>query len=356
MRKMLTLTLIGAIIAPLLFAAYPDEYPLYLRLMGFSKEEIRDLEDGGMVQHTLKDKLPGEYGTIVGVVSNVPVYYYRDYYRYIENFKSLFEFQQIGKFGSKPDLQDLKALRFTDKELEEFLTCQQGNCEIKLSADEIAMIPKNPDMKTDAGKERISDVYRQIILNRLLAYQGQGMKGLKDYVDGPTPYNLNDILQNHMLKFSELDAYFPIIKKYILEYPTYKNKRIEEFFFWSKEFLGNKPVIGLRHVFTERIGEDYIIVTKLIYANHYMLSSIAITHLLDYVDKGVPRTLLAVEQRTLTDLRGDPWEAFGRSIMRSNQTKRIAMEYKAARSEMELRYLGREYTSFPYGLLPRDQR
>ena len=356
MKRLASFSLLILLITPKLFAAYPDEYPLYLGLMGFTKSEIRGLQSGGLAIHNVKNRMPGEYGVIAATVSDVPVYYFRDYYSYIENYKSLFDFQQVGKFGDRPDMQDMKALQFTPEDLTEYLSCKENDCRLKLSKEEIAAIPKNADMKSDLGKQQVSEAYRQILLNRLLVYQKKGSAGLQEYVDGPTPYDVDQILHSHMLKFEYLDAYFPIIKHYILDYPNYSNKRITDFFFWAKESVGNKPVITLRHVFSERIGEDYIIVTKLVYSNHYMLSSIAVTHLLNYVDHGTPRTLLAYEQRTLTDLNASFMESLGRSIMRTNLERRISEEYKAVAKQMEQRYLGREYVSFPYGLYARDQR
>jgi hypothetical protein len=71
-----------------LYAAYPDEYPIYLGTLGFSKTEITHLQDGGLISHSLYDRLPGEYGIVSAIVQNVPVYYFRDYYQYIETSKA----------------------------------------------------------------------------------------------------------------------------------------------------------------------------------------------------------------------------------------------------------------------------
>ena len=62
-----------------LFAAYPDEYPAYLRMLGFSKKEIRDLRDGRIVIHTHKQVRPGERGISAARVFDVPGYFIRDY-------------------------------------------------------------------------------------------------------------------------------------------------------------------------------------------------------------------------------------------------------------------------------------
>lgn len=356
MRKMLTSVLVVLLAVPCLFAAYPDEYPIYLQYLRFTKDEIRGLKDGGMVTHTIRDRLPGEYGSVAAFVSNVPVYYFRDYYEHIESFKTLFQFQQVGIFKQQPDFQDVKALQLDDQELQDFLSCTEHHCGMKLSAAEIASIPKDAVLSSDRAREDVADAYRRILLERLLAYQKEGLSAMQPYVDGETEVNPGDVLRDHLLKFQQVDAYFPRVEKYILEYPQFRNKSIREFFYWAKEYWGNKPVISLRHVFSLKIGEDYVIANKLVYSDHYVVSSLAMIHLVNYADKGVPRTLVVFQQRSLTDLEGSLVDALGRNILRSNLEKRVADGFKGVGKTMEERYLQSAYYSFPYALLPRDQR
>src|SRR5262245_3281481 len=124
-------------ISQILYAAYPREYPVYLGLLGFQKSEIEGLRGGGTVTHSIFDKAPGEFGISAARVFNVPVYYFRDYYNYIENYKTLFHFESVGRFGQTPSMQDLRPLRFTDGELNELLACKAKACGLKLSATEI---------------------------------------------------------------------------------------------------------------------------------------------------------------------------------------------------------------------------
>jgi hypothetical protein len=344
-----------ALLVPVLHAAYPNEFPLYLGMLGFRKSEIERISDGGIVTHSLYNKLPGEYGIVSAIVQNAPVYYFRDYYQYIENFRSLNEFQSVGKFQSNPGMQELMALQFTEGELRELLNCRT-HCTIQLSAEEISTIPPDAEIKTEQGKARVMDVYRQILLNRLLVYQKGGTAALASYAGSADPQSLQDILRLHLYKFPYLTAYFPIVKEQILGYPEYIDPETINFFFWSKDHLGNKPVVNLRHVMIFPVGEDYLIVNKLIYSNHYFLSSLGIIHLINYANKTIPRTLLVYDQRSLTDLEGDPVKALGRNILRSNLEKKVAYGFESVTKEIELRYTSRWFGNFPFGLLPRDQR
>jgi hypothetical protein len=341
-------------IAQTLFAAYPRDYPIYLGLLGFQKSEIEHLRGGGMVTHSVLNKAPGEFGVSAARVFNVPVYYFRDYYRYVENYRTIFRFEAVGKFHAAPTIMDLRALRFTGAEIDDFLDCKIKNCDMKLSAGEIALIPNKKELKGDEGRETASNAYRQILLNRLLSYQENGTTALGKYEDGGSVDDPAAIAQAHLAKFEHLEAYFPGVIRYLKDYPNYKDSRIDDFFYWTREHLGNKPVISIRHVITRRIGEDYLIVNRQIYSNHYYLSSIAVMHLINYADAISPWTLFVYQQRTLTDLNGI--EGFGRNILRSNLERNVNTEFKAVGKEMEERYKTRNFANYPFGLLPRDQR
>jgi hypothetical protein len=357
MKKLMLLSILFcATAAPLMFAAYPNEFPIYLGVLGFKKSEITDLQNGGIVSHMLQNRLPGEYGIIAALVQNVPPYYFRDYYKYIESFRTLNNFEQVGEFKNPPALQDLEGLQFSEQDLSELLACRASKCDLKLSEMEIGSISKNGELHTDSGKQRVADAYRQILLNRLLAYQKGGTAALGAYIDGAEPQNPDEILKLHLYKFPYLQGYFPSVEKTILEYPGYQEKGMQDFFFWSKEYLGNKPVISIRHVMMVGIGEDYLIVNKLVYSDHYFLSSLGIIHLINYANKTIPRTLLVYNQRTLTDLTGDPLKALGRNVLRSNLEKKVTSGFDATTKAIEARYVSRWYSNFPFGLLPRDQR
>jgi hypothetical protein len=337
----------------LLFAAYPDEYPIYLRMLGFSKDEVGYLQNGRMVTHSIENRAPGEFGIIAAQVYNIPVYFFRDFFRYAENYGSLLNFEQIGKFKQTPDLQDLRSLRLSDSELKELLNCRSGSCNLSLTAEEIQRIPSNPDLSTSEGIESFTDAYRLILLHRLLAYREKGIRSFTGTGEDSNVVS-TQLVEDHLYRFAHIQAYFPLLREHILDYPKTKDPRTDEFFYWTKERLGSKPIISIRHVFSQRVGEDYVQASVLVYSSHSYLSSISITHLINYSDMQVPRTLVVMEQRTLTSLHGNVIKGFGRNVLRSNLEKRVAAWVGYVGKAMENRY--RENSQFPYGLVARDQR
>jgi hypothetical protein len=354
MKRMCGIALMFVLmICSLLFAAYTDEYPIYLRMLGFSKDEVNYLQNGRMVTHSIENRAPGEFGIIAAQVYNIPVYFFRDFLRYAENYGSLLNFEQIGKFKQNPDLQDLRSLRLTDSELKEVLNCRSGSCNLSLTPEEIKHIPGNPDLSTSEGIEAFTDVYRRILLTRLMIYRQRGIRSFTgDGEDGTVVSR--KLVEDHLYRFQHIQAYFPQVHQYILEYPKSTEEHPDEFFYWTKESLGSKPIINIRHVFSQRVGEDYVQVSLLVYSSHSYLSSISITHLINYADTQMPRTLVVSEQRTLTNLHGNFVKALGRNVLRSNLEKRVATWVGYVGKVMENRYL--QNSQFPYGLVARDQR
>ena len=106
--------------------------------------------------------------------------------------------------------------------------------------------------------------------------------------------------------------------------------------------------------FSQRVGEDYVQVYIVGLTQPLHLSSISITHLINYADTQMPRTLVVTEQRTLTNLHGNIVKALGRNVLRSNLEKRVANWVGYVGKVMENRYL--QNSQFPYGLVARDQR
>jgi hypothetical protein len=318
MRKFCFLTLLA--IASTLFAAYPDEYPAYLRLLGFSKGDIRDLQYGHFIARTLKDLRPGESGVTAARVFNVPGYFIRDYFSSIENFKNLNNFHAVGKFKPEPELQDLGPLIFDAIDLQDLASCKQ-NCSINLTDQEIAGIQQNANPE---------DLYRKILLNRVQKYRKSG---------DPSNAYLNP--------FPHLKAYFPRVVEYASTYPAKKDRHVQDYFYWTKEKVGKKSVIQLRHVFSQRVGDDFVIVDHLIYSNHSLLASASIFHLINYVDSGFPRTLLVYHGRTQVDAQADK---------PARIDKKMFASFRKAGKKIEERYSTQFYPGFPYALTATDQR
>jgi hypothetical protein len=317
--KKLCIFVVSCVLASALYATYPEEYPIFLRLLGFSKEQIEDLQYGRPIQRSLKERNPGEFGISAASVLDVPGYFVRDYYGYIENFRNLREFRAVGKFHEQPEMQDLAPLTFSPEELQAFADCR-SNCSLNLTEEERTSISQTSN---------VEELYRTILLNRVRNYM---LKGSPD---------------SYLKDFPHLAAYFPNILEYVSTYPARKDRRIPDFFYWTKEQIGGKEVIQIRHVFSQRVYDDYVLVDHLVYSNQALIASAFVLHLIRYVDGGHPRTLIVYHGRNSVD------STTGRA---PGADKKIFAAFRRAGEELEERYINRAYHGFPYALLPGDQR
>lgn len=322
----------------LVFASFPDEYPLYLRTIGFEKDEIRDLRDGGVVTHGIRDALPGEFGVVAARVINVPPYYFRDYYLAVENFKTLRNFQNIGAFQTKPTAKDLQPLELTNPEISALVKCKSGPCDFRLSPAEIANLPSGV-----SDQYHLSDVYRSFLANRLLEYKKSGSR------DAASVAEIN--------RFSDLAEYFHASELYLLNYPSTKNENGRDLFYWARENLGRQSAITLHHLFAQPVGEDFIMIDREIYNSRPgIAASITVLHLIGYADRTAPATLVVLQQRVQTDLTAMPFQVFVKNYYRISLREHLLSELKNGGKAIEERYQGRAFATFPFGLRSRDQR
>ena len=329
--------LIFAAWTSLAFTSYPDEYPLYLRALGFQKGEIRHLRDGGIVAHGIKVALPGEFGVVAARVVNVPPYYFRDYYWAIENFKTLRSFQNIGKFKQIPTASDLRPLEFSNDELVALQNCKSGPCEVNLSSAEIASL--NPAR----NRELLADRYREILYQRLLVYRKAGLH--------------DEASETQVKRFPELSEYFQPSMEFVLQYPAITDHQTSELFYWTKESLGRPTAIALHHLMIRQIGADVLLMDREIYNSvPGFMASMAVFHLIAYADRGSPATLVVIQDRIQTDLKSVPFQVFLKNYYGINLRNRVWAELKYGGNAMEDRYQGRAFATFPFALKSRDER
>jgi hypothetical protein len=341
MRRRNALLFVFLLFASALFAVYPGEYPLYLRLLGFTKEEIRNLRDGGTVSHSIQDAGRGEYGITAAHVINVPPYFLKDYYSAIENYVTLRNFRDVGKFSPNPRAQDLLSLRFSDEELRSFAQCRQLTCDLHLSSEEMARIPANVDFKSENQRQQISELIRSILLARLVHYQK----------DGP-----GEDVRSQAGRFPELAPYFVRAQEYLLNYPATRTSESSDFYYWLRESPGRHPTITLHHVFIQPVDEDFVLLDTTFYSTRYFRAGMVVIHYVKYADRGSPATLVVYEERATTDLTAMPFQSFVRNFYSLSLHRQLVSRLKREAKSVENRYRAPAYATFPYRLFTGDQR
>ena len=125
-------------------------------------------------------------------------------------------------------------------------------------------------------------LYKAVLFAHLTAYRTGGRGGLVQYQDRDAGVRLATETKALLEARPSLLDHTPAFQRYIRRYPAGAGQMTEDFFYWSKEAFGFKPVIGLNHVsvHTDAAARASHIVTTQIYASHYIEGSVAINALM----------------------------------------------------------------------------
>jgi hypothetical protein len=247
-----------------------------------SDADLSTLGQGQPVAKTLTSATPREM-TTAGVVRirGGAMARFVNQFKTLEGFRTSQFVLQIEKFGETPQLSDLAKLTVDPEDIQSLRTCRVGECDVQLSADDIRRFSqvnwKSPDAARDAAA-----LYRAILFDHLLRYRATGTKSLLHYQDREPGVSLAQETQSLLdARPSFLDQ-APALRDHMRQYPSGTDPHTEDFFYWSKEAFGFKPVVGLNHVsaHTDAATGRVTILTTQIYASHYIEGSLSLTALM----------------------------------------------------------------------------
>lgn len=247
-----------------------------------SDVEVATLHRGETVSKTLASTVKREVATAGGVRIHGSAAQFIARYRTLDGFRTSSFVLQIGKFSDTPRLEDLDSLTVDNDDIEALRKCSVASCRLRLPADDIRRANRDVDWKSPGAAVQAAALYKTLLLEHVIAYRAGGRATLTQYDDGGSSLRLADeTAELFGVSPSLLDG-APAFCDYLRQYPHLSLAKTEDFFYWSKEVFGFKPVVGLNHVsiFTTGPESDAIIVTTQIYASHYMDGSIAITALM----------------------------------------------------------------------------
>jgi hypothetical protein len=255
--------------------------------MGFSADDVRDLERGSAVTRSLDTRVRQEVANVAAVYLDASPDEFVARFRDIEAFERGPGIPQIGRFGVPPRLDDLESLTLDPEDVAELSTCRPGDCEVKLSADAMARFRDEVDWSSEDAARQADEVARSMVLDLLRAYQSHGNAALGAYVDGRRPLPVADHFRSLLASRDPLPAAVPALLAYLDGYPHGLPDGADEFFYWTMVDFGMKPTIRLNHVTIcplpdrQSTGVAYAIATKQLYASHYFHTTLELRFLLD---------------------------------------------------------------------------
>jgi hypothetical protein len=231
----------------------------------------------------------------------------------------------VQRFSDPPAFEDLRSLALDDDDLEDVRRCTTGDCNVKLSAEEMTRLRRTAESGGPHWKDAVQFEFRRAVLNRVEVYQAGGFSGLPPYVDRRKP-----VLPTAV--------FGPILDRSpYLESAAFTDADVESFFYWSKEQYGaGKPVISATHVeiLRPRVAGPVrlAVVGREIFATHYRTASIGMTAVTE--DTSGQRYLVYVNRSHL-DVLGGIFGGWKRAILEARVKNESATVFNEVRRRLE---------------------
>jgi hypothetical protein len=251
--------------------------------LSLSDSELMSLTNGRPIVKTMPSAMGREMNTAGGVrIQSAAMARFVNQFKTLEGFKTSQFIKQIQKFSDPPKLSDLDALVLEQEDLDALRECRVGACDVQLAAGDIKRFNAEVNWRSPDAARAAASLYKAVLFAHLDKYRAGGMDQLLSYQDREATVKLAAEAEGILAATPSILEHAPAFKHHIRRYPAGASANIENFFYWSKETFGFKPVVGLNHVsvYTDADTGNVLIATTQIYASHYLDGSLGIHALL----------------------------------------------------------------------------
>ena len=223
----------------------------------------------------------------------------------IENFKKNPAVLRIRKFAIPVAPRELEGLRLENNDLADLRVCRAGNCKVKLPAGVMERLGDNVDWSQPDRAAMAQSMFREQMQAYIQTYSERGNPALIEYRDKSKTVRLADEFRAVLDARPGVAELAPEFHEYLAWYPNDLLTGFSEFFYWSTESFGLKPVTSVTHVSLDVQPGRAVVASKQIYASHYFDASLGLSAALDdgreASDKGM---YLVYLNRSRIDLLG----------------------------------------------------
>lgn len=331
-------------------APQPEPYAFLRKELAFSSFDLATLERGQAVVKLPKTPETREVAAFAIIRLDISGDFFVESLRDIVNFKKSENVLQIGKFSSPPRLEDLAGLTLDPADIESLKQCRVKKCDLKMSATSIERLRKEVDWSAPNYEKRVTQLVRAMLLERVQGYLVGGNDALGNYEDKSYTLGIADELRSLLKPAPYMYGYVPEFQRGLEEFPLAPAKngaRFEDFFYWSKEAFGLKPVISLTHVTIYRNSHgnrsDVIVASKGIYATHYFEASLGLTAYVESDASEPLRSYLIYANRSRADALRGLFAGLKRSLMGGRLRDGARKNMEGVKQKLESEY--RNYTT-----------
>jgi len=236
---------------------------------------------------------------------------------------------EIGGFSKEPSLADLQNLTIDPQDIEDLKECVVGACEVKLSASMIERFRKEIDWQSADYQQRVTALFKQMLLDYVRDYRTRGEAALIEYND-----------KRDLVSLATGQRALAAASSYINDALDQKSelRLVEDAIVWSKIKFGLKPVLAINHITIYRrnrdAGPQVLIASKQIYANHYFNASHALTAFVN-VPGADEAAYLVYENRSLADGLEGPFSRIKREVVEKKAVEGLRAILQHSKSSLE---------------------
>jgi hypothetical protein len=254
----------------------PDVRAVLSRDLLFSAADLADMDHGKVVKHALSASAPGEIAVVGGTRVNAPKAVFLERVRDIKAFKRGPDVVQIGTFSTPPVLEDLSALTIDTGDFD-VRTCRVSDCDVRLPADTIRRFQALDPRAADA-QARGAMLFKNVLLEHVLAYESGGPGRISQYDDGKRPIRPIDEFAGLLAHARAVGTLVPGLPAHLRAFPADPLPGSQDFLYWSKERFGIAPFITVTQVTIVCPSEvTCVVVSKDVYSSRYIDASLSLT-------------------------------------------------------------------------------
>jgi hypothetical protein len=274
--------------------------------------------DRGEVQASLPDTEEKREVAVIGVARlRATPACFATRFQDIENFKKNPAVLRIRRFVPPIGPRDLAEFTLETRDLGDLANCRVGSCKVKLPAAAIERMSRDVDWSQPDHDLRAQSVLREELLSYVHTYSQQGNSALIEYRDKNKPVPMARESRLVLNARPGLNGLVPEFREYLERYPSEPLPGVSEFFYWSIESFGLKPVASVTHVSVYVQPGRVVTASKQLYASHYFDASLGLAAALeDRSDPSQVRMYLVYLNRSRIDLLGGFFGGLRRAILR----------------------------------------
>jgi hypothetical protein len=222
---------------------------------------------------------------------------------------------RVGRFARRPSPRDVEELSLESNDVDALRRCRPGNCEVKLSVEEIeairqAIVAAGADWRLAAQQ-----AFRAALVERVRLHHERGLLALPSYADKTHSLSVGEAFSSIIARSPYLVRAFPDAVN-TLQTPARDTDSDDAFYYWSQErYGGGRTVVTVTYVRLlpepARAPQAMTVSTQL-FASHYINGAVGLTAI---VCDRVASCYLTYLNRTHSDMLGGLFGGLKRALI-----------------------------------------